>query len=160
MMAVVLKEAPVHPSVLAYTRAQSSCECKRQRCAVVHVQAKKEHRFTLPLTRVIVSSNAEQYRVVEITGAPNGAYIRERVYSKLCIPDERHPQYSVYQSQIGAFALSRALSDGALFELCRRYGDPAGSLVLFVSTAPDRPPTTRYDAEQSYFSSYVPFPRY
>lgn len=38
---------------------------------------------SLPTTRIIVSSNAEQYRVVEITGAPNGSYIRERILSKV-----------------------------------------------------------------------------
>ncbi|KAJ7596036.1 hypothetical protein C8J56DRAFT_923886 [Mycena floridula] len=106
---------------------------------------------TLPLTRIIVSSNGEQYCVVEITGAWNGAAIRERVYAKLCIPDERHRQFSIYQSSIGAFAQSGPLGNDKLFELCRTIGDPSGSLVFFVSTAPDRPSnlngsfyTTRY----------------
>ncbi|THV00278.1 hypothetical protein K435DRAFT_776637 [Dendrothele bispora CBS 962.96] len=95
----------------------------------------------LPTTRIIVSSNAEQYQVVDLTGAPNGMYIRECILSKLCIPDNSFSRYSIYQSEIGAYALGGALSEAALFELCRQYGDPSGSLRFFVSTAPNRPPT-------------------
>ncbi|KAJ7195991.1 hypothetical protein C8J57DRAFT_1345168 [Mycena rebaudengoi] len=94
----------------------------------------------LSTTRVIVSSNAEQYRVVEITGARNGAFIRERIFSKLSIPDDRQTNFSVYQSEVGVFAIGGALSDARLFEICRDYGDPSGSLKFFVSTSPDRPP--------------------
>jgi hypothetical protein len=40
-------------------------------------------RSVLPLTRIIVSCNGEQYRVVEITGAHTGSWIRERILSKV-----------------------------------------------------------------------------
>ncbi|KAE9403196.1 hypothetical protein BT96DRAFT_917639 [Gymnopus androsaceus JB14] len=110
----------------------------------------------LPTTRIIVSSNAESYRVVEITGAPNGSYIRERILSKMCVPDNSFSRYSIYQSEIGRYALGGALSDSGLFELCLQYGDPSGSLRFFVSTAPNRPPTRNepeYPVDNYYYSS-------
>ncbi|KAJ7100886.1 hypothetical protein B0H15DRAFT_796564 [Mycena belliarum] len=102
-------------------------------------------RPPLSTTRIIVSSNAEQYRVVEITGARSGASIRERIFSKagshnLSIPDDRQSCFSVYQSEVGVYAIGGALTDSRLFELCQELGDASGSLKFFVSTAPDRPP--------------------
>ncbi|KAJ7220819.1 hypothetical protein GGX14DRAFT_432155 [Mycena pura] len=94
----------------------------------------------LTTTRIIASSNGEQYRVIEITGARSGASIRERIFSKLSIPDDRQPHFSVYQSEVGVFAIGGALTDSRLFELCQEYGDASGSLKFFVSTAPDSPP--------------------
>ncbi|RDB16458.1 hypothetical protein Hypma_002812 [Hypsizygus marmoreus] len=93
----------------------------------------------LPSVSVVVSSNAEQYRMVDITGASSGMSIRERLLSKLCIPDESQPSYSIYLSEIGSFAIGGALTDVRLFELCRDYGDSSGSLKFFVSPYPDRP---------------------
>ncbi|KAJ3818605.1 hypothetical protein F5880DRAFT_1217134 [Lentinula raphanica] len=110
----------------------------------------------LPTTRIIVSSNAEQYRVVEITGAPNGSCIREWILSKMCVPDNSFSRYSIYQSEIGAYALGDALSDSELFKLCLQYGDPSGSLRLFVSTAPNRPPTRtepEYPQENGHYAN-------
>ncbi|KAF9456229.1 hypothetical protein BDZ94DRAFT_1276223 [Collybia nuda] len=93
----------------------------------------------IPTVCVVVSSNAEQYRVVDVTGAPNGSSIRERILSKLRIPDDRHANFSIYQSEIGCFGMGSALTNTRLFELCRDYGDSSGSLKFFVSTYPDRP---------------------
>ncbi|KAJ7437452.1 hypothetical protein B0H11DRAFT_625759 [Mycena galericulata] len=104
----------------------------------------------LSTTRIIVSSNGEQYRVVEITGARSGASIRERIFSKLSIPDDRQSYFSVYQSEVGVFAIGGALTDSRLFELCQEHGDSSGSLKFFVSTAPDRPP--------QYEPSYPEYP--
>ncbi|KAF9265755.1 hypothetical protein L218DRAFT_942590 [Marasmius fiardii PR-910] len=98
-------------------------------------------RSVLPTIRIIVSSNAEQYRVVELTGSPDGSCIRERILAQLRIPDRLHSRYSIYQSEVGAYALGDALNDLTLFDLCRRYGDSSGSLRFFVSTSPHRPPT-------------------
>ncbi|KAK7017289.1 hypothetical protein R3P38DRAFT_2540500, partial [Favolaschia claudopus] len=93
-------------------------------------------------TRIIASTNGQQYRIVEITGARNGASIRERIFSKLSIPDYRQFDFYVYQSEVGVpfGPIGDVLTDSRLFELCREQGDSSGSLKLFVSTAPDRPP--------------------
>ncbi|KAK0493555.1 hypothetical protein EDD18DRAFT_404738 [Armillaria luteobubalina] len=108
--------------------------------------------FCLPTVRIIVTSNAERYQVVEITGATNGSSIRERILSKLCIPDDRYSRFRVYQAQVGTYALGSALSDAMLFEICLQQGDPSGSLTFFVSTAPDRPPKTM---EPDYSDTYL-----
>ncbi|KAK0438786.1 hypothetical protein EV421DRAFT_940192 [Armillaria borealis] len=102
--------------------------------------------------RIIVTSNAERYQVVEITGATNGSSIRERILSKLCIPDDRYSRFRVYQAQVGTYAIGSALSDAMLFEICLQQGDPSGSLTFFVSTAPDRPPKT---TEPDYSDTYL-----
>jgi len=94
----------------------------------------------LPAVCVVVSSNAEEYRVVDVSGATDGSFIRERILSKLGIPDEAYPKFSIYQSEIGTYATGTALTDVRLYELCRGYGDASGSLKFFVSTFPDRPP--------------------
>ncbi|KAJ7176911.1 hypothetical protein C8R46DRAFT_1188608 [Mycena filopes] len=104
----------------------------------------------LSTTRIIVSSNGEQYRVVEITGARSGASIRERIFSKLSIPDDRQSYFSVYQSEVGVFAIGGALTDSRLFEVCQQYGDASGSLKFFVSTAPDRPHETSNGYSEPY----------
>ncbi|KAI5885519.1 uncharacterized protein SCHCODRAFT_02643671 [Schizophyllum commune H4-8] len=98
-----------------------------------------------PVLRVFVTCNAEQYRVIDISGAPDGAHIRERIFAKINIPEARRPLFKIYQSDIGGFAHSDALSDTALFELCHRHGDAAGTLKFFISTAPDRPPSGDYE---------------
>ncbi|KAH0578831.1 hypothetical protein H2248_003028 [Termitomyces sp. 'cryptogamus'] len=98
--------------------------------------------------RVVVTSNAEQYRMVDISGAPSGSAIRERLLSKLCIPDENQTGFSIFPTEIGSYGIGGALSDSRLFELCRDYGDPSASLKFFVSPYPDRP------ASQS--GGYVP----
>ncbi|PBK80102.1 hypothetical protein ARMGADRAFT_85956 [Armillaria gallica] len=108
--------------------------------------------FCLPTVRIIVTSNAERYQVVEITGATNGSSIRERILSKLCIPDDRYSRFRVYQAQVGTYAIGSALSDAMLFEICLQQGDPSGSLTFFVSTAPDRPPKTM---EPDYSDTYL-----
>ncbi|KAJ7779003.1 hypothetical protein B0H16DRAFT_1500804 [Mycena metata] len=108
--------------------------------------ARPSRRPPLSTTRIIVSPNGEQYHVVEITGARSGASIRERIFSKLSIPDDRHSYFSVYQSEVGVLAIGGALTDSRLFEVCQQYGDSSGSLKFFVSTAPDRP----IQAELSY----------
>lgn len=100
---------------------------------------------------VVVSSNGEQYRMVDISGASSGLSIRERLLAKLCIPDENQPSFSIYQSEIGSYALGSALTDTRLFELCRDYGDPSGSLKFFVSPYPDRPAP---QAQVSYSPTY------
>ncbi|KAF8898193.1 hypothetical protein CPB85DRAFT_190820 [Mucidula mucida] len=87
--------------------------------------------YFLPLTRVIATSNAEQYHVVEITGAPNGSYIRERILSKLCIPDDSHSHFRIYRSQVGAYATSNELSDSTIFDLCTQHGDASDRARLF-----------------------------
>ncbi|KAF9061025.1 hypothetical protein BDP27DRAFT_1370044 [Rhodocollybia butyracea] len=72
----------------------------------------------------------------------------------MCIPDIYFSRYSIYQSEVGAYALGEALSDARLFALCFHYGDPFGCLRFFVSTSPNRPPTqseSGYSPDSYYY---------
>lgn len=89
--------------------------------------------------RLVVSTDGEQYTVVDVTGAPDGTWIRHRIFAKLCVREQTRGQFSIYPSEVGSYALGGALSDRRLLALCRDSGDPSGSLKLFVSTSPDRP---------------------
>ncbi|KAJ3857853.1 MAP kinase [Lentinula lateritia] len=83
---------------------------------------------------ILVTADSERYVNVEITGARNPAFIRECVFTKLNIYDEEdQARFSIYQTEIGAYATSEALTDERLFELCRKLGDAKGSLKLLVS---------------------------
>ncbi|KDR79317.1 hypothetical protein GALMADRAFT_243278 [Galerina marginata CBS 339.88] len=92
----------------------------------------------LSVVRLVVSTDGEQYRVVDVSGAPDGSWIRRRILAKLSIPEQLHGQFSIYPSEVGSLALGGALSDRRLFSHCRESGDPSGSLKFFVSTSPDR----------------------
>jgi hypothetical protein len=88
---------------------------------------------------------------VDISGADSAAFIKENVFSKvrccssslpspadissqLNIFDEaEQAQYSIYRTEIGAFAIGQSLRDDQLLELCQHYGDDKGSLKLLVS---------------------------
>ncbi|KAJ4486026.1 MAP kinase [Lentinula aciculospora] len=83
---------------------------------------------------ILVTTDSERYVNIEITGAKDPAYIRECVFSKLNIYDEEdQARFSIYQTEIGAYAISEALTDERLFELCKTLGDAKGSLKLLVS---------------------------
>jgi len=94
----------------------------------------------LSVVRLVVSTDGERYTVVDVTGARDGSWIRQRILSKLYVQEQTRGQFSIYPSEVGSYALGAALSDRRLFVLCRESGDPSGSLKLFVSTSPDRPP--------------------
>jgi len=96
----------------------------------------------LSVVRLVVSTDGEQYTVVDVTGAPDGAWIRQRIFAKLSVNEQTRGHFSIYPSEVGSYALGGALSDRRLHALCRESGDPSGSLKLFVSTSPDQPPST------------------
>nr|GAT44122.1 MAP kinase kinase kinase [Mycena chlorophos] len=82
---------------------------------------------------ILVTGDSEHFVNVDISGAPNPAFIRERVFTKLAIFDEYdQANLSIYRTEIGSFAIGEALSDDRLFELCRDFGDEKGTLKLLV----------------------------
>lgn len=70
------------------------------------------------------------------------------VVMQLQIPDDQQRYFSVYLTEIGAFATSEALSDERLMEICREEGDSKGSVKLLVQHSsatvhlPPPPPRT------------------
>ncbi|KAJ8457562.1 hypothetical protein ONZ45_g18262 [Pleurotus djamor] len=65
-------------------------------------------------TRIVASCDAQKYDLVDVTGAPSAASIRERIFSKLNIPDYEQSQYNIFPSEIGRFAIGLALTDEML----------------------------------------------
>ncbi|KAJ7487514.1 MAP kinase [Mycena galericulata] len=120
---------------------------------------------------ILVTADSERYVNVDISGAPNPAFIRECVFTKLNIFDEEDQRhFSIYRTEIGSFALGDALSDEKLFDLCRDLGDEKGSLKLLVSHSSARvhepPPPPRPSSSLSPSSGstilppFIPFSPY
>ncbi|KAH9064131.1 MAP kinase [Lactarius vividus] len=87
------------------------------------------------MTRIFVTGDSDQYYTVDITGFRNAAFIKELIFSKLRIEDEEQTRYSVYRTEIGAYAIGDALPDEQLYELCRDHGDAKGSLKFLVANS-------------------------
>ncbi|KAJ7900257.1 MAP kinase [Mycena olivaceomarginata] len=109
---------------------------------------------------ILVTADSERYVNVDISGATNPAFIRERVFTKLNIFDEEdQAHFSIYRTEIGSFATSDALSGDRLFDLCREFGDDKGSLKLLVSHSSahvQEPPPPRPPSALSPTSTFVP----
>ncbi|KAI0320340.1 hypothetical protein OF83DRAFT_1105241 [Amylostereum chailletii] len=86
-------------------------------------------------TNILVTGDSEQYYMVDISGFRDTAFIRELIFSKLRISDEEQSQYSIYRTEIGAYALGDALKDDQLFNLCSEHGDPRGTLKFLVANS-------------------------
>ncbi|KAI0257467.1 hypothetical protein BJV78DRAFT_38313 [Lactifluus subvellereus] len=87
------------------------------------------------MTRIFVTGDSDQYYTVDITGFRNAAFIKELIFSKLRIEDEEQSQYSIYRTDVGAYALGDALPDEQLYELCRDHGDAKGALKFLVANS-------------------------
>ncbi|KAG6853577.1 hypothetical protein C0991_003101 [Blastosporella zonata] len=84
-------------------------------------------------TLIVVTADSDWYVTVDISGAPNAAFIRERIFNKLNIRDDDQSRFSVYLTEMGAYALGEPFSDERLFAYCRDKGDSKGSLKFFVA---------------------------
>ncbi|KAF4605130.1 hypothetical protein EYR40_003913 [Pleurotus pulmonarius] len=110
---------------------------------------------------IVVTPDAERYFTVDISGAKDPAFIKERIFTKLSIYEEEdQKQFSIWVTEIGAYALGDALTDERLFELCRERGDSKGSLKLLVSysSAPLHEPAMQFHAPISYSPNPIPPP--
>ncbi|GLB36061.1 putative ste ste11 protein kinase [Lyophyllum shimeji] len=82
---------------------------------------------------IVVTTDSDWYVTVDISGAPNAAFVRECIFNKLNIQDDDQSRFAIYQTEMGAYAIGDALTDEKLFGLCRDHGDSKGSLKFFVS---------------------------
>ncbi|KAG8692121.1 hypothetical protein FRC08_009997 [Ceratobasidium sp. 394] len=89
-----------------------------------------------PSERIIVAvtHDAENYVVVDITGQTDTRAIRERILSKLHTPDDLHPSFAIYHTELGGFAIGGA-PDNHLFIDCQHFGDDRGSLKFLAKHA-------------------------
>ncbi|CUA75625.1 hypothetical protein RSOLAG22IIIB_05990 [Rhizoctonia solani] len=88
---------------------------------------------------VAVTSDTENYVVVDLTGHTDAQAIRERILSKLHIPGDLHPSFSIYRTELGGLAVGAALDDNQLLIDCQHFGDDKGTLKFLVQRA-DAPP--------------------
>ncbi|KAG8707261.1 hypothetical protein FRC08_000614 [Ceratobasidium sp. 394] len=90
-----------------------------------------------PSERIIVAvtHDAENYVVVDITGQTDAQAIRERIPSKLHIPDDLHPSFAIYLTELGGFAIGGALDNNQLLNDCQHFGDDRGSLKFLAQRA-------------------------
>ncbi|KAG8745039.1 hypothetical protein FRC10_009013 [Ceratobasidium sp. 414] len=97
---------------------------------------------------ITVTRDAEAYFITNITGYTDPQSIRKRIFSQLRIPDNLHPTFALYRTELGALAIGDALDDSGLLAACRQFGDEIGSLKFIAqgisSPTPkaDLPPAT------------------
>ncbi|KAI0639678.1 hypothetical protein C8Q77DRAFT_81212 [Trametes polyzona] len=107
---------------------------------------------------VLVTTDAENLQVVDITGAMTPAFIRERIFTKLQISDEDQAKYSIYRTEVGQFAIGEALTDEELFDLYKERGDHSGNLKLLVSHSSASVHEPAYDQIASATVNTIPPP--
>ncbi|CAE6478489.1 unnamed protein product, partial [Rhizoctonia solani] len=81
---------------------------------------------------VAVTSDGENYVVVNLTGLSDAQAIRERMLSKLHIPDDLHPIFGIYRTELRWIAIGGALDDNQLMIDCQHFGDDKGTLKFLV----------------------------
>ncbi|OCB88556.1 hypothetical protein A7U60_g4259 [Sanghuangporus baumii] len=79
-----------------------------------------------------VTADCDNFTFLDISGAVSAAMIKEKMFSKLQIADDQQPFFSIYRTEVGEFAISDALSDDQLMEMCRKEGDHKGNLKFLV----------------------------
>ncbi|CAE6416710.1 unnamed protein product [Rhizoctonia solani] len=84
---------------------------------------------------VAVTHDAENYVVVDLTGHTDAQAIRERILSKLHIPDDLHSNIAIYRTELGGFAIGPALDDNQLLIDCQHFGDDKGTLKFLAQRA-------------------------
>ncbi|CAE6471790.1 unnamed protein product [Rhizoctonia solani] len=98
-------------------------------------QASPPQRLGTERIIVAVTSDAENYVVVDLTGHTDAQAIRERILSKLHIPDDVHPSFAIYRTELGGFAIGAALDDNQLLIDCQHFGDDKGTLKFLAQRA-------------------------
>lgn len=68
-------------------------------------------------------------------------------------------RFSIYQTEIGTSAISDALSNDRLYELCRNLGDAKGSLKLLVIESQQSPSHSISTPQSASFAAVRPAPR-
>ncbi|KAG8929696.1 hypothetical protein FRC01_003918 [Tulasnella sp. 417] len=89
---------------------------------------------------ITVTPDAETHFIVDITGAPDAAFIRKRMFSKLRIPDDDHENYQIYRTDLGEAALGDPVTDDQLMIYCGAWADAKGTLRFLIQHAPTAPP--------------------
>lgn len=82
---------------------------------------------------IMVTYDCHAYTAVDVTSPKSAAFIWERIFTELKIPDEdQSSEFAIYRTQVSKAALGEALSHESLFRLVRDHGDAEGSLKFLV----------------------------
>ncbi|KAG8914160.1 hypothetical protein FRC01_004196, partial [Tulasnella sp. 417] len=98
--------------------------------------AKVDRREPVDKLVITVTPDAENHVIVDITGAKDAAFIRERMFSKLRIPDDDHENYQIYRTELGEAALGDPVTDDQLMIYCGAWADAKGTLKFLVQRDP------------------------
>ncbi|KAG8929695.1 hypothetical protein FRC01_003917 [Tulasnella sp. 417] len=97
--------------------------------------AKVDRRAPVDKLIITVTADAENHVIVDITGAKDAASIRERMFSKLRIPDDHGENYQIYRTELGEAALGDPVTDDQLMIYCEAWADAKGTLKFLVQPA-------------------------
>lgn len=82
---------------------------------------------------ILVTYDCHAYTTVDVTPPKSAAFIWERIFTQLKIPDEdQSSEFAIYRTQVSKAALGEALSHESLLQLVRDHGDAEGSLKFLV----------------------------
>ncbi|KDN38130.1 hypothetical protein RSAG8_09726, partial [Rhizoctonia solani AG-8 WAC10335] len=70
-----------------------------------------------------------------VVGHTDAQAIRERTLSKLHIPDDVHPSFTIYRTELEGFAIGAALDDNQLLIDYQHFGDDKGTLKFLAQRA-------------------------
>ncbi|KAG9017078.1 hypothetical protein FRB90_001857 [Tulasnella sp. 427] len=101
---------------------------------------KFDRRESIDKVIITVTADAENHVIVDISGAKDADFIRERMFSKLRIPDDDHQNYQIYRTELGEAALGDPVTDNQLMIYCGQWADAKGTLKFLVQRNPGAPP--------------------
>ncbi|KAL0951310.1 hypothetical protein HGRIS_008017 [Hohenbuehelia grisea] len=101
---------------------------------------------------IIVTADGDRYLTVDISGAKDPAFIKERIFTRLSVQGDDQYDFTIYRTEIGNYNLGNPLPDDVLFALCREQGDDKGTLKFFVAHSA----ATVLPAPPSSFASMSP----
>ncbi|KAG8943506.1 hypothetical protein FRC04_002857 [Tulasnella sp. 424] len=101
---------------------------------------KPDRREAVDKLIITVTADAKNHVIVDITGAKDAAFIRERMFSQLRIPDDDHKNHQLYRTELGEAALGDSVTDDQLMIYCGAWADAKGTLKFIVQRNPAAPP--------------------
>ncbi|KAG8915067.1 hypothetical protein FRC00_008208 [Tulasnella sp. 408] len=90
---------------------------------------------------ITVTADAKNYFMVDVTGAKRATFIRERIFSKLSIPDDQRENYQIYRPEPGGATLGNPVTGNELMIYCEAWADAKGTLKFLIQHNATEPPS-------------------
>ncbi|KAI9461832.1 MAP kinase [Boletus coccyginus] len=82
---------------------------------------------------IMVTHDCHAFTAVDVTPANSAAFVWERIFTELKIPDEDQSSgFAIYRTQVNRAAVGEALANDSLLRLIREQGDGEGNLKFLV----------------------------